>query len=204
MGFVSKDVVRAIGANELDTGFIYLARATAQNSKMLSGIVRDAGGIAVKGATVTFLATGGITIAVKTTATGDYSVTGIPTQTNGGTLKVMSTGFSDFSTPITLTGATSFLNVTLQIPVSLSHQLALNSNIKWSQNGFNFSVEFLNTSASGSLSLYNASGKLVSAKSFSSGAARVSISKIGLHNDFGILLIKQGNTQLSVRVNPTP
>lgn len=154
-GFVSKIAIRAVAADEKDTGYVYLSRATAQNSKSLDGLVRDADGKAVSGAKVIFTANGanGIVLLSNSSATGDYSFNGISTPVTGGTVEVQKTGFADFSSAIALVGSGSFLNVTMKVPVSIANRDFDGDKVRLVRNGKGVSLEFSASTRAGSLSL---------------------------------------------------
>ncbi|HKP96552.1 MAG TPA: carboxypeptidase-like regulatory domain-containing protein [Fibrobacteria bacterium] len=192
-GYVSKVAARTVTANEKDTGYVYLARATAQNSKSLSGLVRDADGKAVQGAKVIFEGNGanGIVLAATSSATGDYAFRGIPTNVNGGTVTVQMNGFAEFTAAVTLTGAASFLNVTLKKPVSLSRQAREAGLLRFARSGSVLTLEFPAVAEAGSLSLYDARGVLVDAVRIPAGAVHAGLSAPS-RSGAGFMILKQG------------
>jgi hypothetical protein len=204
-GFVSKEVTRAVAANEKDTGFIYLARATAQNSKSLSGLVRDADGKAVEGAKIIFTSTGGngITLAATSSATGDYSFSGIPTTVTAGSVTVSKDGFASFTGNVTLTGAASFLNVTLnKAVVSLAWSASAANGLRMVRDGRNLSLEFPAAKVSGHVSIFDARGSLITLRVIPAGASRAAIS--GLSARTGFVVLEQGaaTRRLALPANP--
>lgn len=205
-GFVSKATARTVTANEKDTGFIYLARATAQNSKSLSGLVRDAGGKAVVGSKVLLELNGanGITVATTTSATGDYSFNGIPANAAGGTVTVQKDGFSEFSAPVTLTGAATFLNVTLKVPTSIALLGGNPGRFGIIRNGSALALEFPASKAAGSLSLYDARGALLTAARIPAGAVRADLAAPSRSGAARFLVLKQGSSVQRMSLPPAP
>jgi large repetitive protein len=124
-GFVSEATTRSVSNGENDTGRVYLARATETNSKSLSGVVRDSAGAAVEGATVVLVLGGGgggggsLRLQVTTSATGEYSITGIPSTATTGTLTVTKTGLTMTPATVPLTSATNTYNAVMRVPTSL-------------------------------------------------------------------------------------
>jgi hypothetical protein len=193
-GYVSKVATRTVAANEKDTGYIYLARATAQNSKALSGLVRDAAGKAVAGAKVIFEGSGanGIVLSSTSSATGDYAFSGIPNSVNGGTVTVESAGFADFSANVTLTGAASFLNITLKVPTSINAIAKGRNGISLVRNGRGLAVEFPASSVAGRLSLYDLRGTLVGFLAVPAGSTRAALDNAASISSARFLVLKQG------------
>jgi hypothetical protein len=180
-GFLSKEIARSVAADEKDTGYVYLARATAQNSKSLSGLVRDADGKAVSGSKVIFEGngSGGLTIYATTTATGDYAFSGIPTGTNSGTLRVQMDGYSDFTAPVTLGAAANFLNVTLQKPTSVNRFASGFSGYRLVRNGREVVLEIASASMPGRVSLFDARGARTFTRAIPAGSLRLSLPTLG-------------------------
>jgi hypothetical protein len=195
-GFVSKSVTRAVSTDEKDSGYVYLARATAQNSKSLTGLVRDGDGKAVSGAKVIFTATGfnGIVLFSTSSATGDYAFNGIPSTVAGGTVEVQKDGFVEFSGTVTLSGAASFLNVTLKLPVSIFFSNHAAAKLRLVRNGNGLSLEFPASVKSGSLALYDARGTLVEAVRVPAGAMRADLSAASRISGARFLVLTQGAT----------
>jgi hypothetical protein len=190
-GFVSKVVSRTVTANEKDTGYVYLARATAQNSKSLSGLVRDADGKALAGVTVLFTANGnsGIVLSSTTTATGDYSFNGIPTSVASGVVAVNKDGYTEFSGAVTLSGAASFLNVTLKKSTSIAALSFQAGALRFQRNGNALSLEFPAASSAGRLSLYDARGGMLHTEKVPAGATRAAMV---VSPRAGFLVLEQG------------
>lgn len=203
-GFVSKVVTRAVAADEKDTGYVYLAKATAQNSKSLSGLVRDAAGKAVSGAEVIFSANGGngIVLFATSNATGDYAFSGIPNNVAGGSVEVKKDGFAEFSGNVTLTGSASFLNVTMKVPVSISFARSGNDKVRLVRNGRGLALEFPASTLAGSLTLFDARGVLIGAVRVPAGAVRADLAVAQPEAGSSFLVLKQG--PLVQRLTLTP
>lgn len=195
-GFVSKVATRAVSADEKDTGYIYLARATAQNSKSLSGLVRDADGKAVAGAKVLFEANGanGITLSATSSATGDYSFSGIPNTVTGGTVTVSKAGFADFSGAVALGSQASFLNVTLKTAVGIVAGGRAFGRLLLVNDGSGLAAAFAASHATGTLSLYDARGSLHGAYSVPAGSVRASLRTSDLIGARFLVLRQGANT----------
>ncbi len=194
-GFVIKEVNRTVLANEKDTGYIYLVRATSQNSKTLSGLVRDAAGKGIDGAKLTFVSggQGGLTLYATSTATGDYSFSGIPNTVNGGTVTVQKTGFADFTGPVTFSGAASFLNVTLTLPVSIHFSSKSAGGITVSHDGNNVSLQIPEAKTAGKISLYNSRGMVLGSKSFAIGENHLELNNVKRVSGKAFLVLEQGS-----------
>jgi hypothetical protein len=192
-GFVSKVVARTVTPNEKDTGYVYLARATAQNSKSLSGIVRDADGKAVAGAKVLFEGNGnGITLSATTTSTGDYAFSGIPTNVAGGAVTVTKDGYLEFSGNVTLGAQASFLNVTLKLAASGIVRAAMQpQRLGLVREGRDLAAVFTPAQVSGSLSLFDARGSRLGVWTVPAGAARASLGSVG-SSRAAYLVLRQG------------
>ena len=193
-GFVSKATVRAVTADEKDTGYVYLARATTQNSKSLSGLVRDADGKAIAGAKVLFEGNGGngITLSATSTATGDYSFSGIPTNTTGGTVTVSKDGFATFTGTVTLGGQASFLNVTLKVPVGIHSIGTAPERLGLVGSGRTLTAVFAPATKAGSLSIYDARGSLAHLYVIPAGAQRAELRSTDLVSGGHYLVLRQG------------
>ncbi|MDB5106751.1 MAG: hypothetical protein JWP91_4440 [Fibrobacteres bacterium] len=192
LGFVSKVAARTVTASEKDTGYIYLARATAQNSKALSGLVRDADGKAVAGAKVILETSGanGITLSATSSATGDYSFSGIPSAIAGGTVTVTMNGYAEFTAPVTLSGAASFLNVTLKKATGIFSIGNGAYKLRLVKNGNGLALEFPASASAGRLSLYDIRGALVSDIAIPAGSVRAALN--GSASGARFLVLKQG------------
>ena len=195
-GFVSKEVIRSIAANEKDTGFIYLTRVTATNSKMLTGLVRDGSGKPIEGAKLVFVGVGvgGLTLSATSSATGDYSFSGIPLTTNSATVRVSKPGFSDWMGPVSLTVAGSFLNITLSTTVSLSKSVETLQGLRLSRQGQDYILEFVPSKVIGRLSIYNALGGLIQFQVIPVGSSRALISRFKDDAMAHYLVLQQGRS----------
>lgn len=206
-GFVSKEVIRAVAANEKDTGFIYLARATAQNSKTLSGLVRDADGKAIEGAKIIFQGNGngngGITLSATSSATGDYAFSGIPTGTAGGSITVSKDGFGEFVGTVALGSAASFLNVTLKKSVSIGRFAGAFQGLRMIRNGSDVSLEFPASPAAGKVSLFDARGALLRSRQVPAGISSVGISTAGIGAQPGFLILEQSGSMHRLTLSPS-
>ncbi len=193
-GFVSKVAPRTVTANEKDTGYIYLARATALNSKTLSGLVRDADGKAVSGAKLIFESNGfnSILLSATSSATGDYAFSGIPNGVAGGTVTVTMAGYADFTATIPLTGAASFLNVTLKKATSIFAAGNGMDRLRLVRNDRGLTLEFPASAAAGSLSVYDIRGTLVRALAIPAGSERASLTGRTAVSGARFLVLKQG------------
>lgn len=201
-GFVTKIQPRTVQADEKDTGLVYLARATAANSKSLSGIIRDATGKAVAGADVVFEANAGggnhILVHATASATGDYSFDGIPMAVNGGTVTVQADGFADFSGNIALSAAANFLNVTLQKAVSVraARSQMESPRLLLGANGSAL-LRFPSATAAGRLLVYDARGTLLMEMPVASGASSVSLpERLGFGRAARFAVWEQGGVAL--------
>jgi hypothetical protein len=202
-GFVSKIVTRAVAADEKDTGYVYLARATAQNSKSLSGLVRDADGKPVSGAKVIFTATGinGIVLFANSSSTGDYSFNGIPATVSAGSVDIQKSGFTDFSGNVTLSGAASFLNVTLKLPVSIANRAIGGDKLRVVRGGKGVSLEFSASNQAGSLFLFDIRGSIIESVRVPAGAVRADLSAAA-RTGASILVLKQGAVSRKLVLSP--
>ena len=203
-GFVSKIVSRTVTADEKDTGYVYLARATTQNSKSLSGLIRDAEGKAIAGAKVIFEANSanGITLTATSTATGDYGFNGIPANTTGGTVTVSKDGFATYTGTVTLGGQASFLNVTLKVPVGVLSAGRAAPQLHLVISGRGLTAEFAPSASAGTLSVYDARGSLEQSLAVPAGNRHSGIRLLSAGPHY--LVLSQGalRQRLTVPVQP--
>jgi hypothetical protein len=204
-GFLSKTIARTVAADEKDTGWIYLVRATAQNSKSLSGLVRDADGKAIAGAKLTFEGAGanGIVLSATSTSTGDYSFSGIPAGVNGGTVVVQSAGYAESSGSVTLTGSESFLNVTLKKAVSIIRNGGADK-FRMVRNDRGLVLEFPASASAGSLSLYDVRGTLLSERAVPAGTTRAALTGASALSGARFLILKQGTSAQRISLPAAP
>jgi len=197
VGFVSKEIIRAVAPNEQDTGYIYLARATALNAKALSGLIRDASGKAVEGAKVIFQASGngGITLSTASSATGDYAFGGLPIGTAGGTVTVQKAGYGEFTGSVTLATTATFLNVTLKTATSILHFAGSTQGPRLVRNGSEISLQFPAASVAGKVSLFDFRGALIRSRYIPAGLSEMGISTAGIGSRAGFLILEQGGSQ---------
>jgi hypothetical protein len=208
-GYLAKNTQRTVQADEKDTGLVFLTRATAANSKSLSGLVRDASGKAVDGADVVFESNGAgmnhITLHTTSSATGDYSFAGLPTGVTGGTVTVQADGFAQFTGNVSLASAANFLNVTLQkaaVGVRMARASATSLRML-AGPGETAQLEFPAAPRAGRILIYDGRGSLLGAVPVAAGTTRVSLPQgIGIGRDLRFAVLEQGGTSLSLRLSP--
>jgi hypothetical protein len=208
-GYLTKNAQRTVQPDEKDTGLVYLARATASNSKSLAGLVRNGAGKGIEGADVVFESNGGalnhITVHGTTTATGDYSFEGIPMGVNGGTITVQADGYSQFTGNVTLGAASNFLNVTLQAAVSVRFNRAASGLPRLVLSGGISTLEFPAAARAGRLLVYDGKGILLRAFPVAAGASKLTLpQEIGLGRAFRYAVWEQPGSSLSLPLSPRP
>jgi hypothetical protein len=204
-GFVSKVAARTVAADEKDTGYVYLARATARNSRTLSGLVRDADGKAMEGAKVLFEANGnsGILLAATVAASGDYVFGGIPTNVNGGTVTVSLDGFAGFSASVNLNGAETFLNVTLEKASGILVRGSESPFFRAQRDGSGWMLRFQASDFSGTLSLYDLRGARLGSIRIPAGTTSARLFGAIRSEGSGFAVLTQGASIRRLRL-PTP
>ncbi len=166
-GYSPETVTRAVEKNENDTAYILLAESQ-EKQKVLSGIVRDAGGNAVQGAALALkvhTTDYSLTLYDTSNATGDYSIDGIPGTCASGSLSVEAEQYKPYAKEVDLPSDTTYYNVTLQAPVMVrknDQQPGGDSRIRVSgQARGQLFITGLHPGRFSSIQLYTAQGRLV-------------------------------------------
>lgn len=198
-GYVSEATVVTVDGTG-DSVAILLARATSANSKVLSGLIRDASSKPLAMAKIVFRASGsGLTIVANSNAAGDFDFRGIPSSVTGGTVTVEMTGYATHNQQVSLPSSSNFLNVTLEKPVSVAPGLRFANGFRLSGSRGALAVEFPASPWAGRLSAYDARGALAYSGSVPAGTSRMSLpSKSSLR----FLLLERGGMVEKLQVAP--